>query len=134
MGRELQLEPTFAKRPLRAKGPPCLDAQHGRPALQDLLEPEVGELLLHRVRAQSFAQVAEVDGVEILILIEARENYAFLTGDGVAKLLEALSTNLLHHALHRRVDAPDGKMPGVEHRREHAVARLPDRVHHSLAA
>ncbi len=52
----------------------------------------------------------------------------------VPQLLEALRADLLHHALHRRVDAPDGDVARVEQRREHAVACLAHRVHHAVAA
>src|ERR1019366_9077674 len=35
---------------------------------------------------------------------------------------------------HRRVDAPDGEVTGIEERREHAVARDANGVHHPVAS
>src|SRR6185312_11570604 len=47
---------------------------------------------------------------------------------------QALGANFLHHALHRRVDAPDRMMVRLQEREEHAVARLLDGLHHAVRA
>jgi hypothetical protein len=107
--------------------------QASRP-LQNLLEPQVTQLLLHRIGTKTIPKVAEVDGVEFLILVEARKNNSLDAGDGVTKLLKALRTNLLHHALHRRIDAPNRMMLRMEQRLERAVTSLANRTHHAIAA
>ena len=48
--------------------------------------------------------------------------------------LQALRADLLHHALHGRVDAADGVMIGFEIRGQHAVAGLLDGAHHAVRA
>src|SRR5271154_2007481 len=97
---------------------PASYADHVRRGLEELVEPGVAELLLHRVGSEPLAEVTEVDRVEILILVEAGEDDALFAGVRVLELLQALRADLLHHALHRRVDAPDREVPRVEQRRE----------------
>src|SRR5262245_66446452 len=48
--------------------------------------------------------------------------------------LQALRADLLHHALHRRVDASDGDVRRLEVRSEHGVPRRLDRGHHPIRA
>ena len=48
--------------------------------------------------------------------------------------LQALRADLFHHALHRRVDAADGDVAGLQVRRQHAVPGVLDRVHHPVGA
>src|SRR5512134_3848033 len=67
-------------------------------------DPLRGQLLLHGVLFQARVETAEIDAVERLVLVEAREHVAHLAGRWVAMRLQALRADLLHHALHRRVD------------------------------
>src|SRR5438045_1883668 len=73
--------------------------------------PEIGELLLDAVLPQALGQVAPVDGVLGLVLVEAGEHDRLAPGDGIDLLLQALRADLLHHALHGRVDRGDGGVP-----------------------
>src|SRR5262245_27247236 len=50
------------------------DADQFAPLRDQVLEPEIGELLLHRVLAQPVVQVLPVDLVEVLVLVEAGED------------------------------------------------------------
>ena len=45
-------------------------------------------------------QAFKIHPVQLLILIEAREDDFFLAGFGILVPLKTLSANLLHHALH----------------------------------
>ena len=49
----------------------------------------------------------EVNPVQFLVLIEAREHVARGSRHRINLRLRALRANLLHHALHRRVDRVD---------------------------
>ena len=48
--------------------------------------------------------------------------------------LQALRADFLHHALHRRVDRPDRGVARLQVRRQHAVPRRADRLHHAVRA
>jgi len=52
--------------------------------------------------------------VELLVLVEAGEHDALEPGRGIAVDLQALRADLLHHALHRRVDGGDRLVAGLE--------------------
>src|SRR5438045_7518289 len=69
---------------------------------------------------------SEIDRVERLVLVEAGKNVACPAGRGIGLRLQALRADLLHHALHRRVDGADRS---EEHTSElqslrHLVCRL----------
>src|SRR5688572_14861656 len=81
-------------------------------------DPPRGDLLRQRVLAEPVAQAREVHVVEVLVLIEAGEHVRGLARRGIAVRLQALRADLLHHALHRRVDGADAAMTGLEIRRE----------------
>ena len=72
--------------------------------------------------------------VERLILVEAGEDNRFLARLWIFMHLEALGADLLHHALHRRVDAADGVMVRVQIGAEEAVPGLLDAPHHPVGA
>src|SRR5262245_65172810 len=84
---------------------------------QRAVDPEPGELLLHPVLAEPGAQALEVDAVDVLVLIETGEHHALDSGLGIAMHLQALCADLLHHALHRRVDGGD-RLRSDEHTSE----------------
>ena len=48
--------------------------------------------------------------------------------------LQALGADLLHHALHRRVDAADGAVARLQERLQHLVAGASDGRHHAVGA
>src|SRR4029077_7760880 len=95
-------------------------------------QPEFGQFLQHRVLAKAGAQIDEVDFIELLSLIEAREDERFFSADRIDMPLQALRADLLHHVLHRRVDRPDADVLRIEMRRQDAVARVLHRAHHSV--
>src|ERR1044071_7331781 len=97
-------------------------------------QPQIRQLLQHRVLAQSCAEVDEVDVVEVLVLVEAGEDERLLLRLRVDVALEALRADLLHHALHRGVDRADADVLLGQVRREHAVARVLHRAHHPVGA
>jgi len=47
-------------------------------------------------------------------------------------LLETLRVDFFHHALHRRVDARDADVIGLQMGRQHAMARRLHRRHHPI--
>src|SRR5688500_7824134 len=61
----------------------------------EVIEPQVGELLLHGVLAQARRQVREVHTIQFLILVEAREDDRLLAGPGIDVLLQALRADFL---------------------------------------
>src|SRR4051812_21220105 len=71
---------------------------------QAAVDPQLGQLFLRAVLRQPPAQGAEIDPVEVLILVEAGEDDRLGAGRRIEMALQALSADLLHHALHRRVD------------------------------
>src|SRR5262245_18546682 len=101
---------------------------------QRTVDPKPRELLLYAVPAEPRAQNVEVDAIEILVLVEAGELDALDPAFGIAMDLQALRADLLHHALHRRVDVGDRLVPGFQVLRQHAFARVLDRRHHAVGA
>src|SRR5690349_5074860 len=81
---------------------------------EQVIEPDVRQLLLHRVLPQPRRQIWKVDPIQLLILVEAREDDRFRAGARIDVLLQALRADFLHHALHRRVDAADADVIGLE--------------------
>src|SRR5437764_226126 len=69
--------------------------------LEQVVEPQRGELFLERVSPEAHAQVVPVHPIHRLVLIEAGEDEGLLAGLRVAVLAEALGADLFHHALHR---------------------------------
>ena len=57
-----------------------------------------------------------------------------LAGRRIDLRLQALRADLLHHALHRRVDRADRGVARLQQRRQHAVPRRADRLHHAVRA
>ena len=99
-----------------------------------VVDPEFRDLLLRSILRKPRAQTAEIDVVERLVLIEAREDHRFFPANRVPVHLQALRADLLHHALHRRVDAADGMMVGLQIREQDGVARLLHGSHHAVGA
>src|SRR5260221_12361707 len=94
---------------------------------QAAIDPQPGQFLLHAVLVQSGIQARPIHRVELLVLVEAREHYGLLAGHRVAVWLQALGADLLHHALHRRVDAADGMVLRLQVGLEHIVAGVAGR-------
>src|SRR5262245_48916501 len=69
-------------------------------ASNQAIEPQVRQLLLNRVLPQPRRQIGEIDAIDRLVLVEAREDYRLLPARRVHVLLQALRADLLHHALH----------------------------------
>ena len=90
--------------------------------VQTNLDPLFGQFFLQRILLQTLGQGVEIHAVEILILIEARENESHFAGKRVALRLKALGANLFHHALHRRVDGANGEVMWLHVRFKHVVA------------
>ena len=72
------------------------------------VDPQRREFFLDGILAEALVEGVEIHAVEGLVLVEAGEDHRFLAGRRVAVGLEALGADLLHHALHRRVDGADG--------------------------
>src|SRR5438128_8046394 len=72
--------------------------------------PLGGKFFLDPVLRETRLEAFEDDRVEILILIEAGEDVADFSRRRIALRLEALRADLLHHALHRRVDRADAAL------------------------
>ena len=70
----------------------------------------------------------------LLVLVEAREDDGLGAGHRVVMALQALRANLLHHALHRRVDRRDRPVLRAEIAAQRGAARLGDRGHHAVRA
>src|SRR5215471_10788122 len=79
--------------------------------LQAAVDPEFGKLALHAVLRQAATQGAEIDAIHLLVLIEAGEHHRLGAGHRVMAALQALRTDLLYHALHRRVDLAPSDLP-----------------------
>src|SRR4051812_46972687 len=103
-------------------------------ALQAMVDPQLGQLLLRAVLRQALAQGREIDAVHVLVLVEAREHDRFGAARLVVVALQALRADLLHHALHRRVDRRDRAVVRAEIALQRGAARLGDRVHHAVRA
>jgi len=99
-----------------------------------VINPELGQFFLRAILGKARAQAAELDLIERLILIEAGEDDGLFAGDGVLMHLQALGADLLHHALHGRVDAANGVMVGFEEWPQNGVARLLNGAHHAVGA
>src|SRR5262245_62654505 len=94
---------------------------------QRAVDPQPRELLLHAVLPEPRAQNVEIDAIEILVLVEAGEHHTLDAAFRIAMDLQALRADLLHHALHRRVDGGDRLVPGLQVLRQHAFTRVLDR-------
>src|SRR5690606_19803327 len=101
---------------------------------EQVREPRVRELLVRRALTQPLVQEVEVDLVERLVLLEAGVDEALLPGLGIHAALQALPADLLHHALHRRVDAPERDLRAAELLGERPVSRVAHRAHHPRRA
>ena len=102
--------------------------------MEAAVDPEFGELLLHAVLLQAGAEVAPIDFVERLVLIEAGEDHGLFAGFGILVHLQALGADLLHHALHRGVDAADGVMFRLQVLLQNPVAGAGHGGHHAVGA
>src|SRR5580658_1985898 len=80
----------------------------GAEVVETAVDPQLRQLLLKGVLAETLPEGAEVDVVERLVLVEAGEHDRLGAGRGILLHLQALRADLLHHALHRRVDGGDG--------------------------
>src|SRR4051794_12239861 len=76
------------------------------------VDPQLGQLFLRAVLRQAPAQGAEIDPVDVLVLVEAGEYDRLGAACRVVVALQALRADLLHHALHRRVDRGDRPVVG----------------------
>src|SRR5439155_12520726 len=101
---------------------------------QAAVDPQLGQFLLGTVLAEAAAQRREIDAVQFLVLVEAGEHHGLGAARRVVVALQALGADLLHHALHRRVDRGDRAVPRAEIALEGGAARLGDRRHHAVGA
>ena len=90
--------------------------------------------VLHGVLPQSSRQIGEVHAIHQLVLVEAREDDGLASARRIDVLLKALGADLLHHALHGRVDAGDPDVVVLQIRRERAVARRGHGRHHPIGS
>src|SRR5258706_8677894 len=97
-------------------------------------DPLCGELLLHAVLPQARLEASEVDLVQGLVLIEAGEHVRHFAGRRIAVWLQALRADLLHHALHRRVDRSDAALRRLHERPESIAPGAGNRRHHAVRA
>src|SRR5260370_35651460 len=100
--------------------------------VQAAVDPELGEFFLDAVLRQAAAQGAEIDAVHLLVLVEAGEHDGLGAGYRVAVALKALRADLLHHALHRRVDRGDRAVVGAEIALQTRLPRFGDGAHHPV--
>src|SRR5437764_958398 len=98
------------------------------------VDPQLGQLLLRAVLREPPAQGAEIDTVDVLVLVEAGENDRLGAARRVVMALQALRADLLHHALHRRVDRGDRAVVRAEIALQHGAAGLTHRRHHAVRA
>src|SRR5712671_6025395 len=98
------------------------------------VDPQLGQLFLGAVLAEAAAQRWEIDAVQFLVLVEAGEYDGLGAAHRVVVALQALRADLLHHALHRRVDRGDRAVPRAEIALEGGAAGFPDRRHHTVRA
>src|ERR1041385_6630571 len=89
-----------------ARACPASTGGGGPPAevAEAAVDPELRQLLLRAVLREAAAQGAEIDAVEVLVLVEAGEDDSLGAGRRLVVPLQALRADFLHHALHRRVD------------------------------
>jgi len=102
--------------------------------LQAAVDPELGEFFLDAVLRQAAAQGAEINAVHLLVLLEAGKDDRLGAGHGITVALQALRADLLHHALHWRVDRGNRPVVGAEIALQAHAARRGDRVHHAAGA
>src|SRR4051812_46478322 len=117
--------------------PPALGrlALRGRgQQFQAAADPQRGQLLLHAVLGEALGEGGEVDLVEQLVLVEAREDVGRLACLRVDVRLQALRADFFHHALHRAVDGADGDVRGLQVLLEDAAAGEGDGGHHLVRA
>src|SRR5712691_2688918 len=98
------------------------------------VDPQLGQLFLGSVLAEAAAQRREIDAVQFLVLVEAGEHHGLGTARRVVMALQALRADLLHHALHRRVDRGDRAVARAEIAFEGGAAGFGDRRHHAVGA
>src|SRR5204862_6934886 len=101
---------------------------------QAAVDPCLCQLLLCAVLRQPPPQGAEIDAVEILVLVEAGEHHRLGAGRRVVMALQALGADLLHHALHRRGDRRDGAGRGAEIALRRGAPGRADGSHHTVGA
>ena len=71
------------------------------------VKPQVRKLFLYAVRAKAVIQILKINEIEVLILVKAREDEELLACMRINVPLQALRTDLFHHALHRAVYGSD---------------------------
>src|SRR5713226_4190848 len=98
------------------------------------VDPQLGQLFLGAVLAEAAAQRREIDAVQFLVLVEAGEDDGLGTARRVVVALQALRADLLHHALHRRIDRGDRAVAGAEITFERGAAGFGHRRHHAVRA
>ena len=89
---------------------------------------------MHAVLREALGEGVEIDLVERLVLVEAGEDVGRLAARWVDVRLQALRADLLHHALHRRVDRTDAALRRLDECLELAVPCGGDRRHHPVRA
>jgi len=80
---------------------------------------------------QAALQGREVDAGHLLVLVEAGKDDSLGAGRSIPLQLQASRVDLVHHALHRRVDRDDRPVPWPELAAQVGAARLGDGVHPS---
>ena len=66
-----------------------------------MTDPLRRQLFVNGVLREALGERREIDFIERLVLIEAREHVAHLARLGIMMRLQALRADFLHHALHR---------------------------------
>jgi hypothetical protein len=99
---------------------------------QAMIDPLLGQFLLRAVLRKPRSQIVESHVIERLILIRAGKHNRLLPADRVFVHLQALGADLFHHALHRRVDAADGAVTGLEVWQQNRVPCLLHAAHHAV--
>ena len=111
----------------------CTFARKPSP-LQGAVDPQFRQLLLNAVLSQPRTKVAEVNVIEVLILVEAGEDNLLHASDRVFMNLQTLGADFFHHALHRRVDTADRVMALFQVRLQDAMTSPGYCVHHAVGA
>src|SRR4030095_10952678 len=99
---------------------------------QTVVDPFRSQLLLDRILLQARIQDGKIDPIKRLVLVEAGEYIARLSRRRSDVRLKTLRTDLLHHALHGRIDRAQRDMLWLEVRREQFLASPRDGSHHSV--
>src|ERR1700720_1183041 len=94
--------------------------------LQAAVDPEFSEFFLDAVLREAATEGAEIDAVHLLVLVEAGEDDRLGAGHRIAVALQALRADLLHHALHRRIDRRDRAVVRAEIAFQSRLPRLGD--------